>query len=258
MRSPILLSALFLLACNRKPALIAKPATAMPTAEAATQTQPSLRNVSGKVLERIDTGTYSYLRLDTLGGEQWAAVPKCESKAGDDVVVANAMPMDGFESKTLGRKFERIVFGVLQGPSGPAAAAPAPSPHGQMAEGHGGGKPASAPAADLGPIAVARATGPGAATVAEVFAKKAALADKPVRVHAKVVKVLPGIMGKNWLHVRDGSGSADKNDNDLTVTTQDVATVGSVVLVEGTVRADKDFGSGYKFSAIVEDAKVSK
>ena len=261
MRSPILLSVLFLLACNRKPALVDQPATAMPRAVAATQTQPSLRNVSGKVLERLDAGTYSYLRLDTLGGEQWAAVPKCESKAGEAVVVANAMPMDGFESKTLKRKFERIVFGVLQGPGGPApsaAAAPAPSPHGQVAEAHGGSKPASAPAADLGPIAVARATGPDAATVAEVFAKKAALADKSVRIHAKVVKVLPGIMGKNWLHVRDGSGSADKSDNDLTVTTQDVATVGSVVLVEGTVHADKDFGSGYKFSAIVEEAKVTK
>lgn len=259
MRSPILLSALFLLACNRKPALVAQAATAMPPAVTATQSQPPLRNVSGKVLERLDAGTYSYLRLDTLGGEQWAAVPKCESKAGDDVVVANAMPMDGFESKTLKRKFERIVFGVLQGPGGPApAAAPAPSPHGQMAEAHGGSKPASAPAADLGPIAVTRATGPDAATVAEIFAKKASLDNKPVRVHAKVVKVLPGIMGKNWLHVRDGSGSADKSDNDLTVTTQDMATFGSVVLVEGTVHADKDFGSGYKFSAIVEDAKVTK
>jgi hypothetical protein len=134
-------------------------------------------------------------------------------------------------------------------------------PHGGESHGglpHGGIRPASAPPADIGPIAVARATGPAAATVAEVFAKKASLDNKPVRVHAKVVKVLPGIMGKNWLHVRDGSGSADKNDNDLTVTTQDVATVGSVVLVEGTVHADKDFGSGYKFSAIVEDAKVTK
>jgi hypothetical protein len=265
MRSSILLSAaLFLLACNHKPALVAKPSSATPLAAVASGAgQGASMTVAGKVLERIDAGTYSYLRLDALGGEQWAAVPKCELKNGDDAVVSHAMPMDGFESKTLNRKFEHIVFGIL-GSSGAAAAvpaaagAPAPSQHGQMAEPHGGIRPASAPPADIGPIAVARATGPAAATVAEVFAKKASLDSKPVRVHAKVVKVLPGIMGKNWLHVRDGSGSADKNDNDLTVTTQDVATVGSVVLVEGTVHADKDFGSGYKFSAIVEDAKVTK
>jgi hypothetical protein len=242
MRSPILLSALFLLACNRKPALVAKPAIATPPAAVASGAgQSATMTVAGKVLERIDAGTYSYLRLDTLGGEQWAAVPKCELKNGDNAVVSHAMPMDGFESKTLGRKFEHIVFGILDSAGAPAAAG-TPSPHGQMAEPrggeahpgepHGGMRPASAPPADIGP--------------------------KPVRVHAKVVKVLPGIMGKNWLHMRDGSGSVDKNDNDLTVTTQDVATVGSVVLVEGTVHADKDFGSGYKFSAIVEDAKVTK
>ena len=72
------------------------------------------------------------------------------------------------------------------------------------------------------------------------------------------MKVLPGIMGKNWLHLRDGSGSAEKSDNDLTVTTQNLATVGSVVQVSGIVHADKDFGSGYRFSVIVEDAKVSR
>ncbi len=257
MRSPILLSALFLLACNRRPApapVASAPSAAVSAPGAA---QPTGATVAGKVLERIDAATYSYLRLDTLGGEQWAAVPRCELKAGDSAVVSHAMPMDGFESKTLGRKFEHIVFGILDAPGAPAAAA-APSAHGEMADPHSGGMPASAPAAEIGPIAVARATGAGAATVAEVFAKKASLDNRPVRVHAKVVKVLPGIMGKNWLHVRDGSGSADKSDNDLTVTTQDVATVGSEVLVEGTVHADKDFGSGYKFAAIVEDAKVSK
>jgi hypothetical protein len=223
----------------------------MPTAQAG-------QTVAGKVLERIDASSYSYLRLDTLGGEQWAAVPRCQVQTGESVVVAQAMPMDGFESKTLNRKFEHIVFGVLQGTTAPSAPAAAPvpgSPHAQAGAPHG--KPAAAPA-DVGPIAVPRATGAGAATVAEVFENKASLKDKPVRVHAKVVKVLPNIMGKNWMHLRDGSGSEDKKNNDLTVTTDDVATVGSVVLVEGTVHTDKDLGSGYNFSVLIEDAKVTK
>jgi hypothetical protein len=214
------------------------------------------------VLERIDAGPYSYLRLDTLGGEQWAAVPKCELRNGEDAVVSHAMPMDGFESKTLNRKFEHIVFGILQGPGAPTPAAPAgaamPAGHGEMAEPHAGAKLPSAPPIDIGPVAVTRATGPNSATVAEVYAKKATLKDKQIRVHGKVVKVLPGIMGKNWLHVRDGSGSDDKKNNDLTVTTDDVATLGSVVLVQGIVHTDKDLGSGYNFSVVVEDAKVSK
>ena len=255
MRSPIIAFALVLLACNRHPTPKPMPAPP-PKSAAATPGQPAGMTVAGKVLERIDAGTYSYLRLDTLGGEQWAAVPKCGLKQGDDAVVSHAMPMDGFESKTLQRKFEHIVFGILDGSGAPAPTAAAqPAPHGQTEDPHAGGK---APPVDLGPIAVSRATGPGAATVAEVYAKRAAFKDQPVRVHGKVVKVLAGIMNKNWLHLRDGSGVEDKQDNDLTVTTDDVATVGSVVLVQGTLRVDKDFGSGYSYSAIVEDAKVTK
>jgi hypothetical protein len=114
------------------------------------------------------------------------------------------------------------------------------------------------PASDQRKIAVARATGPNAFTIAELFGKKSSLDRKAVWVHAKVVKVLTGIMGKNWVHVRDGSGSAEKNDNDLTVTTQDMATVGNEVLVEGVAHADMDFGSGYKFAVIIEDAKLTE
>jgi membrane protein implicated in regulation of membrane protease activity len=261
MRSLFLFFALSILSCNRKPALVVASALASPSGAVTAQNQPAMKSVSGKVVERIDTDTYSYLRLDTVSGEQWAAVPKCESNKGDGVVVVGAMAMDGFESKTLHRKFERIVFGTLQGASVPSAGAGQASPHGKGLHGeglHGMAQAVPTPASDLGKIAVARATGPNAVTVAELYAKKSSLDGKAVRVHAKVVKVLTGIMGKNWVHVRDGSGSVERSDNDLTVTTQDTPTVGSDVLVEGTAHADKDFGSGYKFAVIVEDAKVTK
>jgi hypothetical protein len=64
-------------------------------------------------------------------------------------------------------------------------------------------------------------------------------------------------MGKNWVHLRDGSGTAGK-DNDITVTTGDRVAVGDVVTAKGTVRVDKDFGAGYAYPVIVEDAKLSK
>jgi len=261
MRSLILTSVFLVLACNRHPA--PKPAAAPPRPMAAAPAagQPTGMTVAGKVLERIDAGTYSYLRLDTLGGEQWAAVPKCELKNGESAVVSHAMSMDGFESKTLNRKFEHIVFGILDAPGGSGIAPGGMgqlAPHGQAVDPHAGAKMPSAPPAEIGPIKVKRATGAGAATVAEIFAKKATLKEKSVIVRGKVVKVMPGIMGKNWLHLRDGSGSDDKKDNDLTVTTDDVATVGSEVLVQGTVHTDKDLGSGYNFSVIVEDEDGEK
>jgi hypothetical protein len=105
---------------------------------------------------------------------------------------------------------------------------------------------------------IAKAAGPDGKTVQELFAGKAALKDKPVTLKGQVVKFSPGIMGRNWIHLRDGTGTPDKNNHDVTVTTQDDAKVGDVVTVKGTVKVDKDFGAGYAYPVIIEDAKVSK
>ena len=96
----------------------------------------------------------------------------------------------------------------------------------------------------------------GGKTVAEVWASKNTLKDHQVVVRAKVVKFLPSIMGKNWMHVRDGSGSHANGDDDLAVISDDPAKVGSVVTLTGTVRVDKDFGAGYQYPVIIEGAKL--
>jgi hypothetical protein len=111
---------------------------------------------------------------------------------------------------------------------------------------------------DETPIKVEKASGSEGKTVAELFAQRAALKGKTVAVRGKVVKFLPEIMGKNWVHIRDGSGSAKGKDNDLTVTTKEKVAVGDVVVVRGTLQSDKDIGAGYEFPAIIEDAKLSK
>ena len=86
---------------------------------------------------------------------------------------------------------------------------------------------------------------------------KSSLAGQSVKVRGQVVKYNSEILGKNWLHLRDGSGSVGKNDNDLMVTTSTKVKVGDTVLVEGTVSLNKDFGAGYKYAVIIEDAKVT-
>jgi hypothetical protein len=111
---------------------------------------------------------------------------------------------------------------------------------------------------DVGDVRVEKATGANARTVAEVLTKSGELKDKPVAVRGKVVKYNPAIMGKNWVHLRDGTGSATDNSNDILVTTANDAKVGDVVLAEGTVRTDKDFGSGYAYKVMIEDAKLKK
>ena len=103
-----------------------------------------------------------------------------------------------------------------------------------------------------------KATGPQGRTVAEVIGQRAQLAGKTVAVRGKVVKFSPGIMDRNWLHVRDGSGSTASKNVDLLVTTQQTVAVGDLVLVRGTVRTDQDFGAGYTYDVLVENATLDK
>jgi hypothetical protein len=72
------------------------------------------------------------------------------------------------------------------------------------------------------------------------------------------VKYNPAIMGKNWLHLRDGSGNATDGNNDILVTTTAEAKLGDIVTVRGLVRTEKDFGSGYAYKALIEEASIQK
>ena len=82
--------------------------------------------------------------------------------------------------------------------------------------------------------------------------------NKDVLVHGKVTKFNPGIMKRNWVHISDGTGSADKKDFDLTATTQDDVKVGDTVTFKGKLHNDVDFGAGYFFPVVMEEAKVTK
>jgi hypothetical protein len=201
--------------------------------------------LTGEVLEVRDVPSYTYLRLKTRDGEVWAAVSTAAVKKGARVTLGNAVVMENFESKALKRKFDRIVFASLADPN----ARPAPAAPGS----HGA---ASAPAAPVAKLA--RATGPNAKTVAEVVAGTAVLKDKTVTIRGQVVKASFGILGKNWIHLQDGSGSAAGGTHDLLVTTTDTPAVGDVVVASGTVRANVDLGSGYVYAVLVEDAKIRR
>jgi hypothetical protein len=220
----------------------AKPAPPAPAAAA-----PA--SIKGKVLEVKDVETYTYLRLKTGNGEMWAAVNKAPVKVGSEVTIENVTMMANFESKTLKRKFDQIAFGSLAG-TGAAAHAPGSD----MGAVHAG----VSKAADVGDVKVAKATGPDARTVAEVVGKRIDLKDKTVVVRGKVVKFTPGVMDKNWIHLRDGTGSAADGTNDVVVTTKDETQIGAVVLVKGVVHTDKDLGSGYSYKVLIEEATLQK
>jgi hypothetical protein len=92
----------------------------------------------------------------------------------------------------------------------------------------------------------------GGYTIAEALAQRNELAGKPIKVRGKVIKVSPGIMGKNWLHIVVGSGSEE-----LIVTTSGMAAYGAVIVAEGALGLNRDFGYGYKYDVLMEDAAVT-
>lgn len=210
-------------------------------------------SIKGKVTERINASNYTYLKLDTADGEIWAAVQEAEIPVGAQVEIASPSRMDGFESKTLKRRFDKIVFGYLATGKG------AGSPHGSMdmasaAEQHAA---AAAGPSEIGDVKVPKAEGADARTVAEVWEQKAKLKDAKVTIRGKVVKA-NSAMGKTFLHLRDGTGSAAEKTNDITVTTEDTVQKGDTVVITGVVHTEVDFGSGYSYPVLIEQAKIKK
>ena len=112
--------------------------------------------------------------------------------------------------------------------------------------------------AEVKDVKVPKATGPEARTVEEIVSGSAKLKGKTVVVRGTVVRFTSGVLGKNWAHLQDGSGSAAQNTHDVLVTTQDNAKIGDVVVAKGVVRTDLDLGSGYTYKVLVEDAKLQK
>jgi hypothetical protein len=160
------------------------------------------------------------------------------------------MEMRNFRSDKLDHSFERIAFvnSIAVGAPGAATASTAPG----KSDPHGAIPAAGAAGIDLSGIERAE----GGKTVAEILDQKETLAGKEVVLRAKVVKVNRGIMNRNWLHLRDGTKSSSGVD-DLTITSNDAAEVGTKVLVRGKVAVNKDFGFGYRYDVLVEDATIT-
>lgn len=209
---------------------------------------PAGAALTGPVLERLTAAPYMYLRVKAEQGEVWAAVPEAELAVGTVVTVANPMLMSNFESTALQRTFEAVYFGTLS--SGEAGVAVPPG-HPDIS-----GTPSADPGVVVGQVD--KASGADARTVAETWAERDALAGRRVVVRGVVVKYLVGILGKNWVHLRDGSGDAAAGTNDLTVTTLEEVKVGDTITITGTVRTEADFGLGYRYPVLVEDARVAR
>jgi hypothetical protein len=223
---------------------------------------------SGTVVETMNTAGYTYVQVDTGSQKVWAATTHFAVNKGDNVTVIGGMPMAGFHSKSLNRDFDVIYFSGkialhLPGANVPEKAPALPPGHPALPDQASPALPPNhPPVTDLAaPARRVDLTGikkaEGGSTVQEIIAGSARFAGQPVKVRGKVVRYNAMVMGKNWLHIQDGSGSADKKDNDLTVTTAMPAKLGDTVLVTGNIATDRDFGAGYRYSVVLEDARIT-
>jgi hypothetical protein len=93
-------------------------------------------------------------------------------------------------------------------------------------------------------------------TIGRLIADKKSFSGKTIRVKGQVTKINEQIMGKNWIHIQDGTDS--EGVFDLTVTTNQTASVGQTMTFEGKIALDKDFGYGYFYSVLMEEGQIIK
>jgi hypothetical protein len=240
--------------------------------------------MSGKVVETLNAGDYTYIQVDTGKTRNWAAAPRFAVKPGDTVSISASMPMPKYHSKTLARDFDVVYFtdrvsvngAAVSGsdgrqalpkdhpPVGSAETPLLPKDHPPIGTAPAAGTPPSLPQGHP-PIATAPAQvnldlsgiqrAAGGKTVEEIYSEKSKLSGKEVRVRGKVVKYNAMILGKNWIHLRDGTGK--EGSNDLLVTSSSMAKVGDTIVATGVVSVNKDFGASYKYPVMLEDARIA-
>ncbi len=206
--------------------------------------QPDPGRISGRVTDTIDAAGYTYAEVDTGKEKVWAAASTTPLKIGDVIAFTTEMPMMNFHSNSLNRDFPVIYFvnRFITEKEGQADTGTG------MASPHGSSRPVAAAGTIEG---IDRLE--GGHTIAEVYTDKQTLNGKAVRIRGKVTKFTANVMNKNWVHIRDSSTL-----DDLTLTTDGTAAVDAVVVIEGKLALDRDFGFGYVYPLIVEDARLTK
>ncbi len=198
---------------------------------------------SVKVLEVEQVANYTYLLVKAKGPEYWIAVPTMVANPGDTYQYQGGMMMEDFESKELGRTFDKVLF--LEAIYSESAGS-----HQEVQE----VTPGSQVSAEKSAVKVE--TVEGTVSIGELFSNPGSYEGKTIKVHGEVTKFNAAIMDRNWVHLQDGTESEGKFD--LTATSTESFMVGSVVTVEGVVVLNQDFGYGYSYEILLENTTAVK
>jgi hypothetical protein len=191
-----------------------------------------------KVEEVLNTEKYSYLYVTEDGDKFWIAIPKKDVEIGATYYYTGGLLKRNFESKEYNRVFETIYLVSDVFPHSMSSGASSVHDALENAE-H-----------THGSIDVVLVE--GSIQLSELFSNRDKYQGKTVQVTGQCVKVNPMIMGRNWVHIQDGS----EDGLDLTVTTAENVQMDDVVTFEGIIALNKDFGAGYKYDIIMEKATL--
>jgi len=205
--------------------------------------QPGVHKV--KLMEVLQTNNYTYLLVRESGEDQWLAVPKTEAVVGKFYYYKGGMEMPDFKSKELDREFESVLFleKVSENPDLEVEQDIPATTHSAMV------KKDAKEKLDISPAE-------GGITIAELFENKEKYEGKTVKIKGQVTKFNSQIMGKNWIHIQDGTDYSGLFD--LTATSTTEVEVGSVITLEGKIALNRDFGYGYTYDVILEEATLIK
>ncbi|MDD3722130.1 MAG: hypothetical protein PHW92_06560 [Lutibacter sp.] len=208
------------------------------------KSETTTQNASHKIVvnEFLDGGNYAYLNVAENGNKYWMAIPNTEVKLGETYYYDGGMVMKDFESKQLEKTFDEIIFADGIRTTEKAEESNQANPHTNVDA-----------TTDIEVNIEKPANG---TSLQELYTDKTSFSGKSIIVKGKVVKVNNGILNKNWVHIVDGTEFNGKKD--LGLTTLDSVKIGDIVTFKGTIVLDKDFGHGYIFPVLLEDAVIVK
>ncbi len=201
------------------------------------------------VKDVLPTDKYVYLNVEEEGNTFWIATRKQEVEVGQSYFFKEGLLKRNFESKEYNRVFDEIYLVSQIVPSNHGAGMGMPQQQDASGE-----SPASTQtdeqAMDAQQTQVQRVE--GSIPIAELVENPEAYEGKEVQISGRCTKINPNIMGRHWIHLKDGT----KDDFDLVLTSQTAIPEGAVVTMKGTVALDKDFGAGYRYDIIIEQADL--
>lgn len=233
-----------LVSCDSKPKLVTPEAVNQPGPQAQSQNEGMASPANDQEVHQVQanevlhTDRYTYMNVSEGSRNFWIATAKMSAEKGKKYMYRGGLMKLNFESQDFNRTFDTIylvpqVIDSQQHPSGNMPASPEATTQAKN----------NVPALKI----------EGAVKLAELFSKMSKYNGKTIKVTGEVVKVNNGIMGRNWVHIREKG-----NDQDLTITTNEVVMVGENVAFEGKIAHKKDFGSGYFYDLIMEEGKRLK